>query len=140
MQTFLPYADFTLSARILDRLRLGKQRVETMQILQALTFGNRWENHPAAKMWKGYECALCKYGESICNEWTSRGYKDTCKDKMRALLEWLDPVDTGYPWFVGNEDFHSRHRAALLYKDYGYYSQFGWKEKPELNYVWEERV
>ena len=36
MQTFLPYADFSKSAGVLDRMRLGKQRVETLQILQKL--------------------------------------------------------------------------------------------------------
>ena len=36
MQTFLPFPDFVASARSLDRLRLGKQRVETLQILNAL--------------------------------------------------------------------------------------------------------
>jgi len=30
MQTFLPYADFKLSTRVLDYKRLGKQRVEAM--------------------------------------------------------------------------------------------------------------
>ncbi|MDQ1681515.1 MAG: hypothetical protein QOH99_56, partial [Frankiaceae bacterium] len=35
MQTFLPYADFGASARVLDDRRLGKQRVETLQILRA---------------------------------------------------------------------------------------------------------
>src|SRR5947208_1979490 len=37
MQTFLPYADFERSARVLDRKRLGKQRVETIQVVRALT-------------------------------------------------------------------------------------------------------
>lgn len=36
MQTFLPYADFAKSAASLDMMRLGKQRVETYQILQKL--------------------------------------------------------------------------------------------------------
>ena len=34
MQTFLPYADFAQSAKALDPKRLGKQRVETIQIVQ----------------------------------------------------------------------------------------------------------
>ena len=33
MQTFLPYADFLASAKALDQKRLGKQRVETIQVL-----------------------------------------------------------------------------------------------------------
>jgi hypothetical protein len=36
MQTFLPYEDFTLSAQVLDYRRLGKQRVEALQIYNVL--------------------------------------------------------------------------------------------------------
>jgi hypothetical protein len=39
MQTFLPYPDFRESARVLDNKRLGKQRVECLQILQTLAKG-----------------------------------------------------------------------------------------------------
>ena len=45
VQTFLPYADFERSARALDRKRLGKQRVETIQVVRALTRpGYGWAN------------------------------------------------------------------------------------------------
>lgn len=37
MQTFLPYSDITESLRVLDDKRLGKQRVETFQIINAIT-------------------------------------------------------------------------------------------------------
>jgi hypothetical protein len=83
MQTFLPYQNFTKSAQCLDRQRLGKQRVEAWQILQAITnkdYG--WQNHPAVKMWRGHPRLLSMYGLDICNEWHfARGYKDTlgCK-------------------------------------------------------------
>ncbi len=58
MQTFLPYEDFTLSAQCLDYRRLGKQRVEALQIFNALTGASTkdgreyrgWINHPATKM------------------------------------------------------------------------------------------
>ena len=36
MQTFLPYPDFKKSASCLDYKRLGKQRVEGLQILNAI--------------------------------------------------------------------------------------------------------
>jgi hypothetical protein len=36
VQTFLPYPDFAASAAALDTL-LGKQRVEALQVLRALT-------------------------------------------------------------------------------------------------------
>ena len=62
MQTFLPYSDFERSAKTLDYKRLGKQRVEAYQILQALSDPNYgWQNHPAVKMWRGYEEALVAY-------------------------------------------------------------------------------
>lgn len=49
MQTFLPYPSFAESARVLDRQRLGKQRVEVLQLLRALTGQTKgWANHPAA--------------------------------------------------------------------------------------------
>jgi hypothetical protein len=63
VQTFLPLPDFAESAAVLDRQRLGKQRVEVLQLLGALT-GQRpgWVNHPAARMWRGHERALARYG------------------------------------------------------------------------------
>jgi hypothetical protein len=41
------------------------------------------------------------------------------------------------PYWFGDTDFHSRHRAALLAKDPKWYGQFGWKEKPAIDYRWE---
>ena len=63
MQTFLPVADFAESARLLDSPRLGKQRVETLQILRALELPDYgWANHPAVRMWRGRTPALVAYG------------------------------------------------------------------------------
>jgi Pyrimidine dimer DNA glycosylase len=36
VQTFLPYPDFARTAAVLDDRRLGKQRVEVLQILNAM--------------------------------------------------------------------------------------------------------
>ena len=71
MQTFLPYADFKDSAKCLDFRRLGKQRVEAKQILDIITGVNptsRWRNHPAVKMWQGYEKALLLYQYEMIKE------------------------------------------------------------------------
>ncbi len=63
MQTFLPYPDFEASARVLDDRRLGKQRVEALQVLRALTRAQYgWKHHPAVRMWAGHEEALAAYG------------------------------------------------------------------------------
>ena len=86
MQTFLPWPDFATSAKALDMRRLGKQRVETLQILKALTDENYgWQHHPATKMWRGYEVGLVNYGVAICAEWITRGYKDTCLEKIEDM-------------------------------------------------------
>lgn len=135
MQTFLPFPDFAVSAAHLDYRRLGKQRVETWQILQALTrpdYG--WQNHPAVKMWCGHSWALRDYGLAICDEWCSRGYNDTMT--ARFLDFEVEGSARDFPLWLGDAAFHSSHRAALLFKDPEHYSQFGWSEKPQLNYVW----
>ena len=36
MNTFLPHADFSKSAKILDKKRLGKQRVEVKQLVNEI--------------------------------------------------------------------------------------------------------
>ena len=59
MQTFLPFADFARSAAALDTVRLGKQRVETLQVMRALTVPDYgWRHHPVVKMWRGHRPAL----------------------------------------------------------------------------------
>src|SRR5919112_4240448 len=78
VQTFLPFADFAASARVLDQRRLGKQRVEALQVVRGLTVpGYGWRHHPAVKMWAGKLEALVRYGLTMCREWTERGGADT---------------------------------------------------------------
>jgi hypothetical protein len=138
MQTFLPLKSFEKSAECLDYRRLGKQRVETWQLLLIMVEGRKaWSNHPAFLMWEGYDFALAKYGIAICREWKKRGYKDTLEEKF--LKQPLVYKHFEYPNWLGNEKFHASHRSALLYKDFEYYSRFGWSENPELNYVWPVR-
>lgn len=141
MQTFLPYDSFTESARVLDVRRLGKQRVETKQILMCLLGegSTRWGNHPAVKMWRGYELDLATYGTFICEEWTRRGYRDTCLEYFTSRFIELS-LDARYargmpPW-IGNADFHASHRSNLLRKDPAHYGRFGWAEPDDLPYVW----
>ena len=91
MQTFLPYSSFIKSVRCLDRQRLGKQRVEALQILNALNGKSKgWTNHPATKMWRGYEEALCLYKDLCIQEWMERGYKNTMFCKKRDALYWQE--------------------------------------------------
>lgn len=135
MQTFLPLPNFAASARCLDNRRLGKQRVETLQILKALTTPSYgWNNHPATRMWRGHSNALALYGLAICKEWIGRGYRDTCTDKIAAFLSPDAPTDL--PAWLGSAPFHASHRSNLLRKEPAHYSQFHWTDGPDLPYVW----
>jgi len=93
MQTFLPYRNFRESAECLDYKRLGKQRVEAWQILNALVNKRNgvtqkldkngklrkigWLNHPAVIMWEGYEQALKEYYNTMVMVWEEKGYNNS---------------------------------------------------------------
>lgn len=135
MQTFLPVPSFTRTARMLDRQRLGKQRVEAWQILRALRGETKgWRNHPATRMWRGYEPCLIEYAIAICREWIARGYQDQML--ARFMDERARPEDVELPPWIGDRALHASHRSALLRKDPEHYGQHGWTDDPEDPYVW----
>ena len=129
MNTFLPFSSFKKSAKCLDYRRLGKQRVECMQLLMALLTGEpkRIRNHPACKMWENHTYALYLYSMDVCNEWISRGYKDSVKQKIENIYERLianqvfvfdiKNLSSEMPPWLGNRTFHSAYRSNLLRKD-----------------------
>jgi len=132
VQTFLPYPDFEETALILDRARLGKQRVECNQILKALQNGGGWRRHPAVLMWRGYEGALRLYRNAIIREWVARGYVNSM-ELTRSGGRVRMP-----PW-LGDQAFHASHRSNLLRKNPVFYGQYGWEERSDLPYVWPVR-
>jgi len=150
MQTFLPLPDFRLSAEVLDNRRLGKQRVEVLQILNSLdpSYVYRgWVNHPAVRMWCHHEHALALYGLIVCERWLELGFMDTCYEKILSrtglimdrniLQEKYDLREKGFlPKWFGDPLFHASHRSNLLRKDPSWYGQFGWREPPDLPYFW----
>jgi len=140
MQTFLPYEDFDKSAQSLDRQRLGKQRVETMQIMNAILdpdYG--WQNHPAVNMWRGHLISLMDYQFAVCSEWVNRGYKDTCLEKTFALVDQYSPdIRIGKPKWVGNYEFHISHQSNLLRKLPEHYSKYFVNVPDDLPYIWPE--
>ncbi|WP_187271892.1 MSMEG_6728 family protein [Aeromicrobium terrae] len=150
MQTFLPYPDFERSARVLDQKRLGKQRVETIQVVRALTWEDYgWKNHPAVLMWRGFEEALGRYGFVCCDVWTELGFGDTCAttiaDDLRAfgitdLRSQAELAEGGAlpPW-LGDDDLHRSHQSALLRKDPEHYGSTFPGVPDDLPYVWPVR-
>lgn len=126
MQTFLPYPDFLLSAKALDKKRCWKQVIEASQILDVLE-GRKtgWANHPAVKMWVGHRIALREYFNAflhICKT------KHGINTKYKAL-----EVYNGagrYPWWLGRHKFHRAMRARLIEKNEEFYLPiFGEKDK-----------
>lgn len=134
MQTFLPYPDFDASARCLDDRRLGKQRVEVLQILNAIQDPAKkgWKRHPCTLMWREHTGALVRYGLAVCDEWRRRGFRDTVREKIepRGAPGTDDP-----PW-LGDPLLHANHRANLLRKDPVHYGRMGWEEEPSYESYW----
>jgi len=141
MQTFLPYADFQRTARVLDYKRLGKQRSETQIIWMTLTGvyaaqGRKgWPHHPATRMWEGHANTLLHYGIEICAEWERRGYAD------EGTTQWfIDRVDWNHPLtmphWMGDDAFHRSHRSQLIQKWRDYYLPYWPNEADNLGYYW----
>lgn len=138
MQTFLPYESFKRSAKVLDRQRLGKQRVEALQIVRTLCgITKGWSNHPAVKMWQESEWTLAEYGLAVCTEWTKRGYNDTCADKILALAEEYGAQwGAGRPVWLGWRALHLSHQSNLLRKDPEHYGPLFPGVTNDHPYVW----
>ncbi len=148
MQTFLPFPIFSATADVLDVRRLGRQRVEALQILRALTVpGYGWQHHPAVAMWAGYEEALARYGLDVCRAWRAGGRADTCADTIRADLyaatgtrdvrpqDVLERAGELPPW-LGEPAFHRSHQSALMRKDPEHYQRWFADVPDDLPYVW----
>lgn len=131
MQTFLPYKDFEATAVVLDDRRLGNQAYR--ECLTLVRGG--WKNHPASKMWVGYERALCDYALALLRELDRRGRPYPHHVQTFEEIKSQSP-DTGLPPWLGDERFHASHRANLLRKDPVHYGKFGWTEDPDMEYFW----
>lgn len=131
MQTFLPYSDFDQSMAVLDNSRLGNQVYrEGMTLIRG-----GWSNHPASKMWQGYEGALAQYLIAGVNELFTRGKDYYDRPWCQELMEYAtDGIDMP-PW-LGDDRVHSSHRANLLRKDPVHYAQYNWTETPTEGYYW----
>ncbi|GAA5124020.1 hypothetical protein GCM10023339_44890 [Alloalcanivorax gelatiniphagus] len=150
MQTFLPYPDFEESARALDQKRLGKQRVEAIQVVRALTVPDyAWRNHPAALMWRGFEEALGRYGFACCEAWLGLGYGDTCAATIATDLRaagvgvvrtQAELAEAGAlpPW-LGDPEFHRSHQSALVRKDPDFYRPRFPDVPDDIPYLWPVR-
>lgn len=143
MQTFLPYADFRRSAAALDERRLGKQRVEVLQILRALHFeGYGWGHHPAVLMWRGWVPALVAYGLAVADAWTAQGRPDTTAAQIAAFCPSAPRTQATLrtegllPDWLGSRALHRCHQSALVRKDPARYRPLFPSVPEDLPYVW----
>jgi len=131
MQTFYPYMHPKLTAESLDRKRLGKQRVEASQILDLLEgrVNNNWINHPAVRMWGGYNMYLRYYYNTMIEVWVNRGYENN----MIKLAPGVRPVR---PWWHNDPRLLYSHRANLVKKFPEYYEEKWPYVNPDIPYWW----
>ncbi len=164
MQTFLPYADYSLTAQCLDMERLSKQRIEAAQVLGNL-LGMKWDlgrgkyvsteetqkwiNHPCVQMWSGHEGSLYEYLSHACAEYTNRGRIDGIFPVVHEHLRPGLQVDSfAKPGWIYTTNICSNHRSILLGKDRSFYLQWEWTEKPAKQdkitgrwpYVWPTKL
>jgi len=146
MQTFVPFDNFEDSAAVLDNKRLNKQLLEGRQIYKILASGQTsgaWVNHPAVKMWRGYDNALFDYLRVIKDECLYRNIQT--EKNWNALTEmykwnWHRGDSIVMPPWWGDNRVHQSHRNNLYRKDPEYYPEF-LNDKfvaccEKCNYVW----
>ena len=144
MQTFLPVADFAETARLLDSPRLGKQRVECLQVLRALELPDYgWANHPVVIMWRGHTAGLVVYALAMVRAWRERGFADSTQTLIaefapEAAALTQDEADAAglLPSWVGDEELHRSHRSNLVAKDPEFYRPLFPGDPDDLPYKW----
>lgn len=143
MQTYLPYPDFQQSAAALDTTRLGKQRVEALQILRTLVIpGYGRQHHPAVRMWMGHVPALTKYALAMADEWIARGHPDNTRESIKEFApqsahpDYADKIPMP-PW-LGDADFHASQRSRLIQKDSRFYDAVFADTPTDLELLWPE--
>jgi hypothetical protein len=167
VNTFIMDQNLVLSASLLDNKRLGKQRVETRQIIDILeeidrgstTVNKGFINHPAVKAWIGYTNQLKVYFNIIVREWCFRGFKNNMDFySIDENLYHIVPCNFignkayydvtkfnkySFPFWVNYPPFYLSHQASLCRKNPVYYSKFLREElKPFLNngYLWPTKI
>jgi hypothetical protein len=130
MQTFVPFDNFEDSAAVLDNKRLNKQLLEGRQIYKIIASNQlkgAWVNHPAVKMWRGFDNALFDYLRVIKDECLYRNIQtENNWNALTEMYEWNWHRGDGIvmpPWW-GDNKVHQSHRNNLYRKDSEYYAEF----------------
>ena len=159
MQTFLPYRNFSESAKALDNKRLFKQCVECLQIVNIIWRKRGWIpleykdgkprkgfwNHPAVCMWEAHPRMLLAYWDDCVVEAEKRGFKmlNIRTKKYKLYNIWLNkndepglglmysPIYDIPKWLT--DEFCRSHQSNLVRKDPSYYL---FDVPNNLPYIW----
>jgi hypothetical protein len=113
VQTFLPYPDLRASCVVLDDRRLGKQRVETFQILRALTWPEyAWKNHPAVRMWRGFRAGARRVRPGELPRVDAPRLRRLGRRQLVGWTGGSPPSGRALPPWFGLEPLHQSHRSA----------------------------
>ena len=145
VNTFIVSTNLKKNFKILDRRRLGKQRLECLQIINALEgTSTGYINHSATKAFysenkkelKNNIKALKIYYNYCLREWIKRGYKnsmefytiykDIDKDTYEEYTSYNNRREgiVYMPWFFSYRPFILSHQASLLRKEKDYYKEY----------------
>jgi hypothetical protein len=120
MQTYLPYADFELSASVLDNRRLGKQREVNLQIMQAV-IGFRLQTRKRKRIdhklrWVDVPEKEWKFVVADGAGWHNHPTVLMWKATPRALMAYQDAICDEWE----SRGFHDtcRHRTRLVLEKY----------------------
>jgi hypothetical protein len=130
MQTKITDKDFYKSASNLTRQHLGAQIYEGIHILASLLDCNdklvnpkrNVKNHPASRLWIGYEYELLFYIERHLDEWcVERGYKSNINDQNFFML-CDQKYERNFKYGIKNLDWITdeliqTHRSVLIQKE-----------------------
>jgi hypothetical protein len=160
MNTFLPHASYSESAKDLDGKRLNKQLTECWQLILCYVkvhglvndgvqtnFGHyslinkpglpQMRHHPAYHMWDGNIWSLICYTQAIGMECRERGYSASVLGNLDTLLSLINlPTGSHYPnWWLDQSgaNFREDCRANLMRKDPIHYR---YAEQPKEGYRW----
>lgn len=129
VNTFLLCGDYKASAEAIDPKRLVKQAVEAKQLIVALecwTKGEKrgFQNHPAAKQWRGHIDSLKMYYNAHVAEAVRRGILKLKADSKLQAYDNISAEPTMPEWTQCPHVWYS-HRASLWRKMPWYYDSTG---------------
>lgn len=149
MNSFITDYDFYQCGMNLDTRRHGAMVYENIHMLASnLGVNDRLvnpkrdvSNHPACKLWKGYEEQHLFYINSLLVSWIHKGYKSTVnKQNYKMLYKVCNPFGENLfktpPWIT--DELIETHRSVLIQKKPEYYRPI-WPDCPDnlkMKYDW----